>query len=92
MARRSPKDECTHPSSHTSYAVLNTPQKVERLRRLHLESKKSKLRLDRLRQKLEAASTQVHVNADKTLDDDIRSMAADSTEVVHKTYPEGSFQ
>ena len=89
MARRSPKDECTHPSSHTSYAV---PQKVERLRRLHLESKKSKLHLDRLRQKLEAASTQVHVNADKTLDDDIRSMAADSTEVVHKTYPEGSFQ
>ena len=92
MASRSPRDECTHPSSHTSYAVLSTPQKDERLRRLHLEGKKAKLHLDRLRQKLEVASTQVHVNVDKTLDDDIRSMAADSTEVVHGTHPEGSFQ
>ena len=92
MALRSPRDECTHPSSHTSYAVLSTPQKDERLRRLYLEGKNAKLRLDRLRKKLEVASTQAHVNVDKTLDDDIRNMAADSTEVVHGTHPEGSFQ
>ena len=92
MASRSPRDERTHPSSHTPYVALNTPEKDERLRRLHLETKKAKLCRDRLRQKLEEASTQAQVTVDKTLDDDIRSLAAENTEVVNRTHPEGSFQ
>lgn len=92
MASRFPRDERTHPSSHTPYAILNTPEKDERLRRLRLDNKRSKLHIDRLREKLEVAASKANVTVDDTLDADIRSMASDSTELVNGTYPENSFQ
>ena len=91
MTSRSPKDGCTHPSSHTSYANLITPEKNERLRRLHLEAKNAKFRLNHLRHKLEVASSQAHVAVDEALDSDIRAMALESTDVVKEAHPEGSF-
>lgn len=92
MASRSARDDHAHPSSHTTYTTLSTPEKEEHLRRLHLETKKTKLRLDQLQEKLEQASTQACVNVDETLDGDIRLMASESRDVVKEAHPEGSFE
>ena len=48
MVSRNHKDDRTHPSSHTNYSYLSTPEKDERLHRLHTESKIAKLRISRL--------------------------------------------
>jgi len=92
MASRSSKDDHSHPSSHTPYAALSTPEKDECLHRLHLETKKAKLRLDRLQEKLEIASTKSHVAVDEALDSDIRSMAHEGRDAVMEAYPNDSFQ
>ena len=92
MASRSSRDDHTHPSSHTPYAALSTPEKDERLHRLHLETKKAKLRLDRFRDKLELASTKSYVAVDETLDSDIRSMADECRDLVVDAHPKDSFQ
>ena len=94
MASRSLRDECqhTHPSSHTPYFALTTPEKDKRLHRLHLESKRTKLQLDRFRDTIDRASHNAHVVVDDTLDNDIRSMASESVELVNHQYPEGSFE
>lgn len=92
MASRSARGERTHPSSHTQYSALSTPEKDERLRRLHLETKRSKRSLSRLREKLELMSSRSFLVVDETLDSDIRSMVQESRETVKATYPEDSFQ
>ena len=92
MASRSTRDDHTHPSSHTPYAALNTPEKVERLRHVHLEIKKANLHYDRIRSKLELASTKSHVAVDEILDSDIRSMAHEGRNVAIKAHPKDSFQ
>ena len=92
MASRCGGDEHTHPSSHTPYAVLTTPEKDERLRRLHLESRQVKLRLDRLRRKLDVECAKSNVAVDVTLDSDIRTLALEGRAAVVENYPKDSFQ
>lgn len=43
-------------------------------------------------EKLEIAASKGNVTVDDALDADIRSIASDSTGLVNRTYPEGSFQ
>ena len=52
MVSRTHKDERTHPSSHTNYSYLSTPEEDERLHRLHAKSKVIKLRISRLEKKI----------------------------------------
>ena len=92
MLARPSKDERTHPSSHTNYSVLSTPDKEVRLHRLHLETKKRKLREDRLMEKICVAASNAEPLVDESLDTDLRSMASENTNLVDSTYPEGSFQ
>ena len=49
MASRCHKDVCSHPSSHTTYFNLHTPEKNERLRYLHQDNKKAKFCIMRLK-------------------------------------------
>ena len=91
-ANRPPRNEHTHPSSHTTYAALNTPEKDERLRRLSYEAKKSKQRIDRLREKIAASVRFNPAGVDESLDQDLRNIVSESNSEVRATYPEGSFQ
>ena len=72
MSTRSGGDDHIHPSSQTPYAALSTPEKDERLRRLHLESKTVKLWLDQQRDKLDLACVKSNAAVDKVLNSDIR--------------------
>ena len=89
---RSSKDNRMHPSSHTNYSALSTPDMNERLRRLRIEAKSCKQRVDRLNEKIYIAATTAKANVDELLDADLRSMTTESTDLVNSTYPEGSFQ
>ena len=55
----------THPSSHTPYFTLTTPEKDKHLHHLCLESKHTKLQLDRLREKIDRASHNAHAVVDR---------------------------
>ena len=68
------RDDPTHPSSHTTYAALRTPEKDERLRRLHLESRKSKQQIGRLRDKIAASIHVSSAGVDELMDEDLRAI------------------
>ena len=85
-------DEHTHPSSHAPYSTLTTPEKDERLRRLHSEAKSSKLQLARLKAKVSKMIEAENTEVDKELDGDIHEMVKDHENDVKSAYPEGSFQ
>ena len=93
MASRSPKDEDpTHPSSHTTYSVLHSPELKERLSRIHHENVCLKSQVSRLREKISAAVVNDGVTVDPELTDDLKDMMEKSREEVHSNYPEGSFE
>lgn len=51
-SKKKTKGDRTHPSSHTNYTALDTPEKEERLHRLRMEMKNARQKLDRLREKI----------------------------------------
>ena len=91
-ARKSKDTDKTDPSSHTNYAFLCTPEKNERLHRLQQAKKRAKLQSDRLKQKIEEVVDQSGVVVDDELHEDLRNIAAECTEQVHKACPEDTFK
>ena len=89
---RSTKDDRTHPSSHTNYVALSTPEKAERLHRLHQEAKIARQKLDRLRDKIRLDAATASPNVDTELDGDLRLTITENDKDVMERYPEGSFQ
>ena len=89
---RSTKDDCTHPSSHTNYVALSTPEKAERLHRLHQEAKIARQKLDRLRDKIRRDAATASPYVDTELDGDLRLTITENDKNVMEWYPEGSFQ
>lgn len=89
---RSSKDDRTHPSSHTNYAALNTPEKDERLHRLHVEAKNTRQKLERLRDKISLDAARASPSVDEALDGDLWSIISENDTEVQESYPEGSFQ
>ena len=92
LKSRKSHDKSTHPSSHTSYAALRTPEIVERLHRMHKENKLLKKQISRLQQKISSAIATEGVEVDVDLHDDLKSMANDCTAEIQHSNPEGSFQ
>ena len=92
MASRPKSDDRTHPSSHTTYAALTTPEKEERLHRLHRENARLKSQIARLREKISTAVDRDGVTVDSELNEDLKDMVEKSRDEVHKSYPEGTFQ
>ena len=90
MVSRPQKDEHTHPSSHTAYINLSTPEKDERLGLLHKENRKARLQIKRLKQKIEAVAIQQGVCISNELHSDIKLIA--SRFILYSKYPEDSFQ
>ena len=85
-------DDRTHPSSHTRYSVLTSPEKDERLHRLHSEARKSKQQFEHLRQRVVSLIDKGNVTVDDELDDDLQKMVSEHESEIKTTYPEGSFQ
>lgn len=92
MVSRTHKDERTHPSSHTNYSYLSTPEKDERLHRLHAESKVIKLRISRLEKKITELINDDGVCVEDDLHDDIKQIVSDSTEQIYSSYQPDTFQ
>ena len=95
MATRASRPSCrdhTHPSSHTTYAVLHTPEKNERLRRLHSEARKAKHQVKRLQHKLADSLRDNATEVDEVLDRDLREIISDNDANIKAMYPEGSFR
>ena len=92
MASRKQSDDRTHPSSHTTYSSLSSPEKDERLRRLHHENIRLKSQIARLREKINVAINENSISVDSEFDEDMRDMVTNCRDEVNRTYPEGSFQ
>ena len=87
-ANRPFRDDHTHPSWHTTYAALRTPEKDERLRCLHLEARKSSPSSGKIYASVHASRARV----DEALDNDLRVIVTESSEEVEEAYPKGSFK
>ena len=92
MASRTHRDDRTHPSSHTVFSLLNTPEKEERFHRMHRENVCLKSQIARLREKISTAVSNDGVNVDPELNEDLKDMIEKSRDEILKTYPEGSFE
>ena len=92
MTSRCHKDNCSYPSSHTTYLNLHTPEKNERLRRLHQDNKKAKLYMMHLKRKISEAAREGGITLDEELHNDMKALVDSSTKQVHSLHPEGTFE
>ena len=86
------KGERTNPSSHTTYANLHTPEKIEHMIRLHQENKKAKLYIVRLEKKIVSVTNEDGISLSNTLHDDMIDIANENAKTVLFSYSEGTFQ
>ena len=89
---RKQSDDRTHPSSHTNYSVLSTPEKNMRLLRMHDEAKNTRRKLDRLFNRIEEDATSACANVDEQLDQDLRSIISEHDTKITDDNSEGSFR
>ena len=92
IACRKQKDERTDPTSHTNYTYLKTPEKNERLSRMHKENRKLTLQNLQLKEKLSSETVKVGIIVNDELHDDLKSIASASAKQIHSTHPEDSFK
>jgi len=72
---RRQNDDTTNPSSHKTYANLQSSEKDECLKRLHDENKKAKLYINRLK-KISVATAQNGVELDVDMSDNLEAIMA----------------
>lgn len=82
----------TAPDSHVNYRYLSTPDKHDRLQRLHNLQRCTKIKLERIRQKLALAIEEGSVEVDETIHYDVQDIATSKTQDVTAAFPEDSFQ
>ena len=92
MTLHNQKDERVNPSSHTNYSYLSTPEKYERLHRLHVQCKILRLHIARLQKRLQELIEERGIYLDNGLDKDLKQILADTTKEVHHCYQPQSFQ
>ena len=80
----------THPSSRTKYTSLTTPEKHQRLQRLHSELRKTNKQIERLREKVAVLIMDGQEEVDQELDSDIREMVEEHEGSALEAYPENS--
>ena len=84
-------DRCA-PHSHVNYRFLSTPEKVDRLQRLHTLQRHTKLRLERLEQKLARCIEERGVVVDDSTHCDLQVIMKENSSSVAETFPENSFE
>ncbi len=88
---KQPSADRTHPSSHTTYRALSTPEKIERMHRLHSLQRNTVKQLERLKVKLAEAVERNSTSVDEQTHEDLTSIVAESS-YVESAYHSGSFQ
>jgi len=86
------KGERTHPSSHTNYSYLTTPEKNEHLHQLHADNKAAKSRIACLENRIAEFIDDDGELLDEKLHSDMKQMIADATEQVHYAYQPNTFR
>ena len=92
ICSRSQKDERTHPSSHTNYSCLTHEEKDERMRRIHTDSKNTKLRLYHLEKKISNSAAKDGIHLDVEMNNDMKQMIMDCTDKINRSYQPDTFQ
>ena len=77
-SRATVADKC-HPSSHTNYRFLTTPEKAEHLQKLHQSVKVRRQRLERLRAHIELIIEEWGIEVKREIDDDLKDNMTQST-------------
>ena len=85
-------DDRIHPSSYMTYSSLNTPEKDERLHRMHHENVQLKSQIAWLKEKFNLVISKNIVLVDSEFDKDMRNMVANCRDEVKRSFSEGSFQ
>ena len=86
------KDDKTDPKSHTNYRYLSTPEKNERLKKLHDQCKVMKQQLNRTQQKLDEALEQRGVVIhEEDLHEELETIVDEQSPFIAESYPEHSF-
>ena len=91
ICSRSQKDDRTHPSSHTNYSCLTSPEKDEWLRWTHADSSIAKLRLSQMEKKKTEAAAKDGIHLDHELHSDIKQTIEDSSDEIRWSYQPESF-
>lgn len=84
MASLKQSDDRTHPSSHTTYSSLSTPEKDERLHQMHHENVWLKSQIARLREKINVAINENSISVDSEFNEDMRDMVANCRNEVNQ--------
>lgn len=79
------------PSNHTNYRYLNTPEKVQRLQRLHHSARMSRKQADRLKTRLAEVIEQRSSIVNDELHSDLTQIMQENSEKVLDAYPPDSF-
>ena len=80
------------PCSHVNYRFLSTPEKTERLQRMHSELRRTELQKNRLKLKLNEAVEKDGVVVDPVIHADLQNIMSIHEKNIVETYPEDSFQ
>ena len=80
------------PSSHTNYRYLSTPEKVDRLRRLHDDSRCLQKKLRRREDRIAALIAREGVSLDAETTDDLSTIMTEQNASIAQKYPPNSFQ
>ena len=80
-----------HPSSHANYRYLSIPEKCQRLKELHHQSRITKQKITHLRARIEALTSIRAVTVDSSLVEELREIVAEQSPAVNQCHPSGSF-
>ncbi len=79
------------PSSHVNYRYLNSPEKRQRLRKLHHQNRITKQKVTRMKARIEKLTEERSVPVDSILDTEIREIVTEQSSAVLQSHPSGSF-
>ncbi len=82
----------TAPDSHVNYRYLSTPEKVDRLNRLHSLQRQTQLRLHRMKAKNEQVAEEKGIEVDEATHNDLSDIMKEPSTTVKDAFPVGSFQ
>ena len=80
------------PSSHTNYRFLSSPEKVDRLHRLHQENRMAKQQFERMKQRIRQLGEQDGILLDEMTHTDLKTIMQENAKEVADSFPAKSIQ
>ncbi len=79
------------PSSHVNFRYLSSPQKVNRLQKLHKSVRVSNQRVERLKTRLASVIEKRGIQVESDLHEDLTNIMQDNSKKITDSYPADSF-